>query len=521
MPNAPTPQPLDRDECYPALLARDARFDGRWFVAVSSTGIYCRPICRVRTPRRENCRFFATAAQAEAARYRPCLKCRPELAPAALGRAWSVMEASRTLALEAARRLERLELAADRSVADLAAELGISDRHLRRIFLNEHGVTPLQYLQTRRLLLAKQLLSDTALPVTEVALLAGFGSLRRFNAAFVEHYRLQPSALRRQGTRSTPRTGAAPAAAEPALALSYRPPYAARELLEFLAARAIPGVEHVDVAAGRLQRSLRLRHGGTLHQGRLTLRFDTEGRRVWLQPCSALWPAVAALLPLVRRWLDLDAEPLGIAEGLNGLPQAVPGLRLPGTPDRFELALRAVLGQQVTVAAARTLATRLVQRFGVPLPASAATAEVQRCFPSPEQLAAVDAGEIAALGIIRRRADTMLALARAWPTLRFAQGPGEAGALEAARAELLALPGIGPWTAHYMLMRGWSWPDAWPSGDIVLRRQLSPDPAQPLANALIDRQAQAWQPWRSYAVLQLWRQASRQTEGLKQARSPS
>lgn len=482
------------DACYLALKARDARFDGRFFTGVTSTGIYCRPVCRVKTPRRENCRFFGLAAQAEAAGFRPCLRCRPELAPGGGEPAWSLEDATRLLAHAAARLLDRPDLndGEGATLEHVAARLGVSDRHLRRLFQAHWGLSPLQYLQTRRLLLAKQLLVDSALPIAAVAEAAGFGSLRRFNATFVEHYRLQPSSLRRCAP------AAATACGEPALRLAYRPPYAVDALLAFLAARAIPGVEAVDPAARTVTRTLRLRHGGRDHTGRVVVRFDATQPVVLLSPCSALWATAAALIPLVRRWLDLDADPSAIDERLGPLATTA-GLRLPGATDRFELAVRAVLGQQVTVAAARTLGARLVQRFGESLDADQAAPGVDRLFPRPDTIAHTPVEAIAELGIIRRRAEALIALARAWPTLRFASGEGQ---VSEALAELQALPGIGPWTASYMLMRGWSWPDAFPPGDVVLKKTLAemghPSP-------------ESWQPYRSYAVLQLWRRAAAST----------
>jgi len=473
---------LDPTTCYPALVARDARFDGRFFVGVTSTGIYCRPICRVRTPRAANCRFFASAAQAEAAAFRPCLKCRPELAP---GSRWSAMDAADTLARQAAALIDAGNV---ESMAALAERLGITDRHLRRIFLKVHGVTPLQYEQTRRLLLAKQLLCDSDWPMAEVAAAAGFGSLRRFNAAFVEHYRLQPGALR----RGVDAAEAAGPSRSPDLRLSYRQPYDVDGLLAFLQARAIPGIERVDAIAGRVVR--------VLDAGWLVADFATPGLvRVELAP--ALWPQVGRLLPRLRAWLDLDADPQAIADVLG--PEAAPGLRLPGSLDRFELALRAVLGQQVTVAAARTLASRLVARFGAPA-GEAAPDGLTHAFPTPERLAVAEVGQIAELGIIRRRAELIIELARRWPTLLFAQGAGDA---DAAQAELESLSGLGAWTAQYMLMRGWSWPDAWPAGDIVLRRVLSTDRSQPLAPRACTAAAERFRPYRSYAVLHYWRTA--------------
>ncbi len=488
-----SPHTLPAEACYAALLAHDARFDGRLYIGVTSTGIYCRPVCRVRAPKRENCRFFGTAAQAEAERFRPCMKCRPELAPRAHQHAWTTMDASRTLARQAAEWLDACD-DPEASVEQLSRHLGITSRHLRRIFVVEHGVTPLQYLQTRRLLLAKALLTDSSLPVQEVAAAAGFASLRRFNAAFLEHYRLQPGALRREG-------GVATSCGEPALRLAYRPPYAVEALLQFLAVRSIPGVEAVDLAERSLTRSLSVMHEGRAVVGRLVIRFDAKQPVVLLSPCSALWAAAGSLIPLVRRWLDLDADPTAIDAGLGALSEPTPGLRLPGCTDRFELMVRAVLGQQITVAAARTIAGRLVARFGSALPEGMATAEVHTLFPSAETLARATPESIAELGIIRRRADTLIAIARAWPEL---EASCSQRAPEQALERLCALPGIGPWTASYMLMRGWSWPDAFPPGDVVLRRVLSGD-KPPLAPKAYLAAAEKFRPFRSYAVLHLWR----------------
>ncbi len=483
---------MDPEACYPALLARDARFDGRWFVGVTSTGVYCRPICRVRTPRRENCRFFGTAAQAEAQAFRPCLKCRPELAPrgganAAGEGAWTAMDASRTLARQAAVLLDAQD-DAEASLEQLAAALGISSRHLRRIFVAEHGVTPLQYLQTRRLLLAKHLLTDSSLPVSEIAHASGFASLRRFNAAFLEHYRLQPTALRKAGA-------VAPTAC---LRLAYRQPYDVDGMLNFLLARAVPGVERVDVANAQIQRTVELMHAGRNHRGWLQVEFRTPGQ-ITVQLSASLWPAVGSLLPLLRRWLDLDADPLAVVAALG--ENAAAGQRLPGCVDRFELAVRAVLGQQVTVAAARTLAARFVERFGETL--ADAPPGTDRLFPSAQAMAGESPDRIGELGIIGRRGATILELARRWPELLYARMQGSP---DEALAELQGVAGIGPWTAHYMLMRGWSWPDAFPPGDVILRQRLSTGLPALLAPKAYLAAAEKYRPYRSYAVLHLWRQ---------------
>ncbi|WP_431261725.1 DNA-3-methyladenine glycosylase 2 family protein [Roseateles chitinivorans] len=500
---------LDPDHCYPALLARDARFDGQWFVGVTSTGVYCRPICRVRAPRRENCRFFPSASLAEAARFRPCLKCRPELAPAA--RPWSTMDAAEVLAREAARWLDECA-PEEASLPALAAHLGVSERHVRRVFTAVHGVAPLQYLQTRRLLLAKQLLTDTRLPIGEVALAAGFSSLRRFNAAFQEQYRLSPSALRKGGADAeTGASGTGTAFETAELRLDLRPPLLSSALLNFLAARAVPGVEQVDVERLSLSRSVRFsRPGQPDVLGWLSVRLPADGDerpRVRLSLSPSLWPVIAPLMPRLRRWLDLDADPQAIAAALGEtLGPAAAGLRLPGSLDRFELAIRAVLGQQVTVAAARTLATRLIAKYGEPLPdAAGAPPGVTHVFPTPATLAAATVDDIAPLGMPGRRAEALIHLARQWPTLAFAHGRGT---VEDAIAELAALPGLGPWTAHYMLMRGWSWPDAYLPGDVVLKQCLEERAGMPLRPRELIAAAEHFAPYRSYAVLQLWRDAA-------------
>jgi len=495
---------IDGDAAYQVLLAHDARFDGRLFVGVTSTGVYCRPICRVRMPARRNCRFFASPAQAEAAAFRPCLKCRPEIAPGP-GLPWTVMDASRTLALQAASALDDFAARGEApSVADVAARLGVSDRHLRRIFFAEHGVTPLQYLQTRRLLLAKQLLTDTQLPISQIALTSGFRSLRRFNAAFLGGYRMNPTRLR----RTAPRDGSA--AASPSrrtrgtrlgageaitVQLAYRTPLDVDALLAFLAARAIPGVE---VVAGRTVR--RTVAAGALAEraGWLEARFANDAARVQLAFAPSLGAASGAVIAATRRWLDLDAAPATIAETLADLPGA-PGIRLPGSVDAFELAVRAILGQQVTVSAARTLAKRVVERFGETI--ATPWTSVDRTFPRPADLAEPPIERIAELGIIRSRAAAMQSLAMQWDAIAPLLAPGASP--EALVARLCEVPGIGPWTAHYIAMRGLGWPDAFPPGDVAAAKAM---------RALFDTttardvaaHAERWRPWRGYALLRLW-----------------
>ncbi len=498
--SCPAHPAIDADTAYAGLLARDARLDGRLFVGVTSTGIYCRPICRVRTPKRENCRFFETPAQAEAAAFRPCLKCRPEIAPGP-GLAWSVMDASRTLARQAAHWLDAHAHAFDDAgsarLAALARRLGVSDRHLRRIFSAEHGVTPLQYVQTRRLLLAKQLLTDTSMPVSQVAHASGFGSLRRFNAAFADNYRLSPSRLRREAAADPPR-------ADDALCvtLGFREPLARTALLSFLAQRAIPGIEQVDADLQCVRRTVRPGAIGA-SGGWIEVRFAPRHPRVQLACSASLGTAVGSLLPAVRRWLDLDADPHAIDAALHDLPGSE-GLRLPGGIDGFELAVRAVLGQQVTVAAARTLARRLVERFGEPI--ATPWTPLDRCFPAPSALASLAVGPVAELGIIRSRAAAVIALAQAWPAMQpLLQAHAPAAPLI---ERLCAVPGIGPWTAHYVAMRALGWADAFPPGDVAVLKALGL-PRGARAERDADARSQAWRPWRSYAVLKLWNSLER------------
>ena len=491
---------IDDDAAYQVLLAHDARFDGRLFVGVTSTGVYCRPICRVRMPSRRNCRFFDTPAQAEAASFRPCLKCRPEIAPGP-GLPWTVMDASRTLARQAATALDEAASSGDApSVAGHAARLGVSDRHLRRIFLAEHGVTPLQYMQTRRLLLAKQLLTDTRMPISEIALSSGFRSLRRFNAAFLAGYRMNPTRLRRAAPRAGDEAAAAsgpPARAESiTVMLGYRAPFDVHALIAFIAQRTIPGIEATDEQA--IRRTVRAGAIGTNEAGWLEARFMPLQSRVRLSFAPSLGASSGAVIQTARRWLDLDAAPDTIAETLAGLP-GESGLRLPGSVDAFELAVRAVLGQQVTVAAARTLARRLVERFGGDV--ETPWADIHRTFPAPSALAEAPIERIAELGIIRSRVGAIQALAREWPAIAPMLTVGAAP--EALVDKLQALPGIGPWTAHYIAMRALGWPDAFPPGDIAALKAMRQLFSTATPRAAVAH-AESWRPWRAYALLRLW-----------------
>jgi AraC family transcriptional regulator of adaptative response / DNA-3-methyladenine glycosylase II len=490
----------DIDACYRALLARDARFDGCFFTGVTSTGIYCRPVCRVRAPRPENCRFFTIAAQAERAGFRPCLRCRPELAPGHRRTqpgtaAWSSQDAAGILALQAAELLDHMSLADPQlqGMTGLAQRLGVSDRHLRRVFESQLGVSPLQYLQTRRLLCAKQLLSDTTLPVTEVARLSGFGSQRRFHAAFSSHYGLNPSNLRRHAR--------APAQPGLRLRLAYRPPYDEHAMLSFFAMRQLDGVEVVVPEGTRpmLARTIRLSQNRHTVAGWVQARFDPAHARLDLRVSESLQAMLPMLLTRVRAWLDLDVDPRAINDRLHDAFPAGDGLRLPGALDGFELAVRAVLGQLISVAAARTLAQRLVMQWGEALPTP--IAQLDRLFPSPAVLAGVSGDALGALGVTRQKQLAIQGLAQGLLNGQLQLEPG--ADLSANLAALRSLPGIGDWTAQYIAMRALSWPDALPASDTALHRALGLQGQARAAHAT-EARAQAWKPWRSYGVIRAW-----------------
>lgn len=480
---------LDDDGAYRAVVAHDARFDGRLFVGVTSTGVYCRPVCRVRTPMRRNCRFFANAASAESAGFRPCLRCRPEQAPGL-----ALVDSPDVLAQHAARMFDAAARDGQAvSVPDVADRLGVTDRHLRRIFVAAHGVSPLDYLTTQRLLLAKQLLTDTRLAVADVAHASGFGSQRRFHAAFRQRYRLAPGDLRRQQPDEAP-TDPRRAGLGPTLRLAYRPPYDVAGVVRFFAARQVAGVEAVDPAVNGLRRTLAWDHQGRRMAGWLAGRFLPDRNEVELILSPSLAPALGSVVQRLRQGLDLDADPMAVDAALRSLP-GPPGVRVPNGMDGWEIAVRVILGQQVTVAAARTLTARLVDRFGEPMVTP--FADLTRLFPSAVRLAQAGIDEIAALGIVRQRAGALQALARevAGGRIELHRGAPLTRTLDALRA----LPGVGEWTVQLVAMRALAWPDAFPASDIGVMNALGTRDA-----ALIATRAEAWRPWRSYAVMRLW-----------------
>lgn len=472
---------------YSAYASRDPRFDGVFYIGVTSTGVYCRPVCPAKTPKAPNCRFFDSAEAAEKASFRPCLRCRPELAP---GNA-PVDDAHRIAGM-IAQRINEGPLESGVGMEQVARQFGRSSRQIRRVLQTQLGVSPIELIQTRRLLLAKQLLTETTLPITGVAFASGFASLRRFNDAFGARYGMPPGRFRK---------AADGASAEPTspvsltLQLTYRPPFDWAGMLAFLRARALAGVERVDEDA--YLRTIRLGR----HAGWVRVRHAPKRRALLVELPHSLTPVLPALLGRLRHVFDLTARPDVIAAQLEQDPlledvvRRNPGLRVPGAFDGFELAMRAILGQQVSVKAATTLAARVVDAFGelIESPHEGLT----HLAPLPQRIAAATADGIARLGIVRARARSIIALAQAVASGRLTLGADNGP--DATVEQLLALPGIGPWTAHYIAMRALRWPDAFPKEDMVLRNNLGG-----VTTAEADAMSQRWRPWRSYATLHLW-----------------
>jgi len=477
----------DSSALYSAYASRDPRFDGVFYIGVTSTGIYCRPVCTARTPKAANCRFFDSAEAAEKASFRPCLRCRPELAP---GNA-PVDDAHRIAHL-VAHRIDEGMLDDGGGLERIAAQFGWSSRQIRRMVQKELGVSPIELVQTRRLLLAKQLLTETTLPITQVAFASGFSSLRRFNDAFNGRYRMPPTRFRKVAASEvasavTPETFT--------LQLTYRPPFDWPGMLRFMSARALKGIESVH--GDEYLRTVQLGD----HVGWIRVRNVPDQRTLIVELMQSLTPVLPALLGRLRHLFDLSSRPDVISAHLAQDPllaDAVtrnPGLRVPGAFDGFELAVRAILGQQITVKAATTLAGRFVEAFGdrVETPHAGLT----RLSPTPRRVARASAEEIASLGIVRTRALSIIAIAQEIVSGRVRL---EAGADPGQTIEsLVALPGIGMWTAHYIAMRALRWPDAFPKEDIALRKKLGGVTA-----ARAEQLSQKWRPWRSYATLHLW-----------------
>jgi AraC family transcriptional regulator, regulatory protein of adaptative response / DNA-3-methyladenine glycosylase II len=482
----------DREICYRALRSRDARFDGLIFVGVTSTGIYCRPVCPARSAKFENCRFFGSAAAAQEAGFRPCLLCRPETAPEMASWRGTSNTVSRALALISDGALD----GEGASVETLAGRLGLGERQLRRLFMQHLGASPVSVAQTRRVLFAKQLIHETRMPMTEVALAAGFGSLRRFNEIFRDLFHRPPSALRRK-------TSGKSAASMPAgvtLRLRYRPPYDWNSMLGHLQARAIPGVELVEKGTYRrtveidgFVGSVEVGHLPQRHSLSVTIRFPDV-------------KSLPAIVTRVRRLFDLGADIETIDEHLSRDPLLAPlvaqrpGLRAPGGWDGFELAVRAILGQQITVVAARRLGGQLVALHGAAVPARERIhASLSHVFPTAKRVASARA---LGLGMPGARQTALKALAEAVVADPNLFRPF--GTIEEAIVRLRTIRGVGEWTAQYIALRALRETDAFPATDVALLRGAEKiDGTRSTAAGLLTR-AELWRPWRAYAAQHLW-----------------
>lgn len=465
---------LDETTCHGAIEAKDRRYDGLFFVGVTSTGIYCRCVCPARTPKRENRTFHLSAAAAEKAGFRPCLLCRPECAPGA-----APIDAAERLAHDAVKRIEAGALE-EQGLEDLAVDLGVTDRHLRRVILKTFGAAPVEIAQTHRLLTAKRLLKETELGMTQIAFASGFQSVRRFNALFLERYGMAPSRVRGRGK---PKGGGLSFTLTPRGAFDGAAPLAHLQLRR---------VARMEMPAGAASWTRTLQAGG--HSGWLTL--DLAGAAPVLTLSDGLLPAFRQIIANIRGALDLDAdiEPVNAFLAARGFAPDVardPAVRIPGGIDPFELAVRAVIGQQVTVKAATTIVSRLVDKLGAPIETE--IEGLDRLFPSAQQIAGAGRDAIAALGMPGARAETLVRLASAVAEgqLRLARG-----AVAAGREGLARIPGVGPWTIEYVALRGLGDPDAFPLGDSALRAAFDGE---------LKHANETWRPWRAYAAARLWR----------------
>ncbi len=472
---------LDSTSCYQAVKTHDPRFDGRFFTGVTSTRIYCRPVCPAKVPKRENCRFFPSAAAAESEGFRPCLRCRPELAPgnASIDAGARFAQAAASLIEDGAVNGAGLE--------ELANRLDVTDRHLRRVFFAAFGVAPIEFVQTQRLLLAKRLLTDTNMTATDIAFASGFQSLRRFNGLFKHRYRLAPSDLRKSARTST-------ISDEFVFQLAYRPPLDWQHLLAFLGSRAIAGVEAID--SNRYSRTVRVDAKGAVHHGWMAVTQHKSKAVLRIQLSASLAGVLPYVMSRIKYLFDLSCHPAEISAALGGLAVGRSGIRLPGAFEGFELALRAVLGQQITVRAATTMAGRFAKAFGDNV--ATPFAKLTKTFPGADQIASLTVDDIARLGIIAARARTILALARHMISGELRLDPSSD--VEATITRLRTIPGIGDWTTQYIAMRALAWPDAFPHTDYGVMKAL----AEKNPRKVLER-AEAWRPWRAYAVMHLWR----------------
>lgn len=484
---------LDHELCYRASKSRDERFDGRFFTTVLTTGIYCRPVCPAPTPKPENVRFVSSAAAAEAAGFRPCLRCRPETSPGSPDWLGTSATVSRALRLISEGVLD------EHGLDEVAGRLHVGTRQLRRLFSEHLGVSPLAVAQNRRVLFARRLITETGLPMTDVAFGAGFSSIRRFNDAMRKAYGVAPTELRKTSLHSEVTSNS-----HLTLKLYFRPPFDWPSLIKFLGDRAIPGVE--IVGKRYYKRSVRVE--GTT--GIIEVRTAPMDSYVLLSIPSHLSKGLIQTVEGIRRLFDLRADPMEISshlgrdELLGDAVRSNPGLRVPGAWDGFEIAVRAILGQQVSVKAATTMSGRLVSAFGEAMPTDGGSATgLTHLFPTPAALA--DAN-LTALGLTKRRAEAICELARAVYDGRLSLGTSRG--LDEAVDKLTEQPGVGPWTAHYIAMRALGEPDAFPAGDLVLRKAAAGGKGPALSARELQRRSDVWRPWRSYAAMHLWKMAS-------------
>ena len=479
---------LDAALCYRALSSRDPRFDGRFFTGVTSTGIYCRPICPARTPARANVRFYACASAAEAEGFRPCRRCRPDTAPGTP--AWQGAPATVARGL----RLIRDGALDDGGIDRFAERLGLSARQVRRLFETHLGAAPTDIARTRRVHFARMLLDDPSLRLTDIAFASGFQSIRQFNHAFLQTFKAAPRTLRAGGRAHAAARRAGDAMT---LRLSFRPPLDAAWLMDLLAGRAAPGVERVDGPAYRRTAAI------ADARGWIEVSPENHARHDFLtvRASAALAPYLMRVAANVRRMFDLDADPATITRVLSADARlsrqlrARPGLRVPGAWHPWEIAMRAIVGQQVSVQAATTIVGRIVERAGeeIETPFEGLT----RLFPSPGAVAAAD---LSSIGMPGARVATVkrFAAGLAAGTIRLEPGSG----YEETVRELCAIDGIGPWTAEYIALRALGEPDAFPAGDLGLRKALGN--GTPASGKAVAEAADAWRPWRGYAAMYLW-----------------
>lgn len=484
----------DKKIFYAAFKSKDSRFDGQFFVGISSTGIYCRPVCRARLPKEENCNYFKTAAEAEQAGYRPCLLCRPEIAPHK-----ALANTGSSLVRKAARLLEE-SCGSGLSVREIADYLGCTDRHLRRIFMEEYHVTPIEYLQTCRLLMAKNLLTDTALSVIDVAMASGFGSLRRFNELFHKQYKMSPTSLRKEIKEGKEKRS------EITVGVGYRSPYEWQKILDFLSMRAIPGVEitHKDCY---LRTMRQIDKNGKIILGWIKVENKPQKNILSVTISEGLISVLPRILANIKGLFDLYCDPEVVYEALSSINEiktglCVKGTRVPGCVDPFEMSVRAVLGQQITVKAASTLAGRLAEKLGTPI--ETGIEGLNYVFPFPEDIMKLEGrieDHLGPLGVIATRARTIQSLAHLFASgeidCNFCTDP------EKEIEKLIKIPGIGVWTAKYIAMRAMGWTDAFLETDYAVKKTLKPMTAKEMIS-----KAEEWKPWRSYATVSLWNSLS-------------